>query len=74
MSLNIHYNDLSMDESRCPRLQLGKYEDVMPPPNLVKIQLDSYREFLQPTVKPEYLKDQGLHAALKSVFVLLNLF
>ncbi len=68
MSLNIHYNDLSMDESRCPRLQLGKYEDVMPPPNLVKIQLDSYREFLQPTVKPESLKDQGLHAALKSVF------
>ncbi|MAJ81975.1 MAG: DNA-directed RNA polymerase subunit beta [Legionellales bacterium] len=57
-----------MDESRCPRLQLGKYEDVMPPPNLVKIQLDSYREFLQPTVKPESLKDQGLHAALKSVF------
>ncbi|MAH60840.1 MAG: DNA-directed RNA polymerase subunit beta [Legionellales bacterium] len=57
-----------MDESRCPRLQLGLYEDVMPPPNLVKIQLDSYREFLQPNTPPEKLKDQGLHSALKSIF------
>lgn len=68
MSVKIHYNDLTMDESRCPRLQLGQYEDVIPPPNLVKIQLDSYREFLQPNTPPEKLLDQGLHAALSSVF------
>ena len=68
MTVDVALKNLSNDESRCPRLYLGEFSDIMSPPNLVKTQLDSYREFLQPNVAPEKLEDKGLHATLKSVF------
>ena len=68
MTVDVALKNLSNDESRCPRLYLGEFSDIMPPPNLVKTQLDSYREFLQPGILPENLADKGLHATLKSVF------
>ena len=68
MTVDIALKNLSNDESRCPRLYLGEFNDIMAPPNLVKSQLDSYREFLQPNIAPENLEDKGLHATLQSVF------
>ena len=37
-------------------------------PDLIEIQKRSYEEFLQMEVEPEWRKDQGLQAALASVF------
>lgn len=41
-------------------------------PNLLAIQTDSYREFLQADVLPEQRRNSGLQAALNSVFPLVS--
>ncbi|MCB1244539.1 MAG: DNA-directed RNA polymerase subunit beta [Verrucomicrobiales bacterium] len=50
------------------RLYFGKIQEVIEPPNLIEVQLDSYKEFLQQDVPPEKRKDVGLQAVLKEVF------
>ena len=42
--------------------------DKATPEDMLAIQLDSYREFLQEGVAPGNRLDQGLHAAFHSVF------
>ncbi|AHX14279.1 DNA-directed RNA polymerase subunit beta [Dyella jiangningensis] len=58
----------SFTEKKRIRKDFGKRPPVLGVPNLLTIQTDSYREFLQEHVAPKARDDKGLHAALKSVF------
>ena len=50
------------------RKSFGKQTDKMPIPNLLEIQLKSYRDFLQEDCKASEQLNTGLHAAFSSVF------
>ena len=50
------------------RINFGKIKEVISPPNLIEIQLDSYREFLQAEVSPSKRKNTGLQAVFTEVF------
>jgi len=58
----------SFTEKKRIRKDFGKRPPVLGVPNLLTIQTDSYREFLQEHIAPKARDDKGLHAALKSVF------
>lgn len=63
----------SFTEKKRLRKTFGKRREnaflaEMPVPHLLTIQLESYREFLQQGVPIKRRRNQGLHAALKSVF------
>jgi DNA-directed RNA polymerase subunit beta len=58
----------SFTEKKRIRKDFGKRPSILDVPYLLSMQLDSYYGFLQPDTTPETRKDQGLHAALKSVF------
>ena len=58
----------SFTEKKRIRKNFGKRPPVLDVPNLLTIQTDSYREFLQEDIAPKKRADKGLHAALKSVF------
>ena len=58
----------SFTEKKRIRKDFGKRPPVLGVPNLLTIQTDSYREFLQEHVAPKQRGEKGLHAALKSVF------
>ncbi|MEO7148754.1 MAG: DNA-directed RNA polymerase subunit beta, partial [Rhodanobacteraceae bacterium] len=60
-----HY---SFTEKKRIRKDFGKRPPVLDVPNLLTIQTDSYRDFLQADVAPAKRADKGLQAALKSVF------
>ena len=50
------------------RKSFGRQADKMAIPNLLEIQLKSYRDFLQADAKPNDQQKGGLHAAFSSVF------
>jgi DNA-directed RNA polymerase subunit beta len=50
------------------RLNFGKIKEVIAPPNLIEIQLDSYKEFLQAEISPSKRKNTGLQAVFTEVF------
>ena len=50
------------------RINFGKINEVIEPPNLIEIQTDSYREFLQLGGDPKKRKNQGLQAVFSEVF------
>ncbi len=50
------------------RINFGKINEVIAPPNLIEIQSDSYVEFLQVDTPPEKRKNEGLQAVFKEVF------
>src|ERR1700754_5046982 len=58
----------SFTEKKRIRKDFGKRPPVLGVPNLLTIQTDSYKEFLQEQVNPKQREEKGLHAALKSVF------
>jgi DNA-directed RNA polymerase subunit beta len=58
----------SFTEKKRIRKSFGKRQDVLEVPYLLATQVDSYRRFLQVDVPPSMRVDEGLHAALKSVF------
>lgn len=66
----------SFTEKKRLRKDFGKRSGIlatlkiadMPVPNLLTIQLESYRTFLQKDTPPEERLEVGLHAAFKSVF------
>jgi DNA-directed RNA polymerase subunit beta len=58
----------SYTEKKRLRKDFGKLPTVMDIPYLLAIQLDSYREFLQPGKSLDDRNDVGLHAAFNSVF------
>jgi len=55
---------MSAAVKKLKRLSFGKIEEAIDTPNLIEVQIDSYREFLQQDVAP---KDR-LHMGLQSVF------
>jgi DNA-directed RNA polymerase subunit beta len=62
----------SFTEKKRIRKDFGKRPPVLGVPNLLTIQTDSYREFLQEDIAPKQREDKGLHAALKSVFPIVS--
>ncbi len=50
------------------RRSFGKADDVLDTPGLMKLQIDSYEEFLQRTVAPARREMKGLQAVFNSVF------
>jgi|TARA_Y100000310_G_scaffold91044_2_gene88316 DNA-directed RNA polymerase subunit beta len=62
----------SFTEKKRIRKDFGKLPEVMDIPNLLAIQVESYREFLQDGVDPGERLDEGLHAAFKSVFPIVS--
>ncbi|HEX5328206.1 MAG TPA: DNA-directed RNA polymerase subunit beta, partial [Acetobacteraceae bacterium] len=61
-------SNYSFTEKKRIRKDFGKRPPVLDVPNLLTIQTDSYRDFLQANVPPAKREDKGLQAALKSVF------
>ena len=58
----------SFTEKKRIRKDFGQQTEVQEVPFLLSTQLDSYRTFLQDDVARKDRKDQGLHAAFKSIF------
>ena len=58
----------SFTEKKRIRNSFGKRRDVLDVPYLLTTQVDSYKRFLQADVPLARRADEGLHAALKSVF------
>jgi DNA-directed RNA polymerase subunit beta len=55
--------------SRAPeRINFGKIKEVISPPNLIEVQINSYKEFLQAEVAPSKRKNVGLQAVFTEVF------
>jgi len=55
--------------SRTPeRVSFGKIKEVIPPPNLIEIQVNSYLEFLQADLAPSKRKNLGLQAVFTEIF------
>ena len=50
------------------RTNYGRLRDVIEPPDLIEIQTNSYRDFLQADVPPPRRKHMGLQAVFKEVF------
>ncbi|MGF1451849.1 MAG: DNA-directed RNA polymerase subunit beta, partial [Opitutales bacterium] len=50
------------------RLNFGKLKEVVQPPNLIRNQIDSFKDFLQIDVAPSQRKPVGLEAVFSEVF------
>jgi DNA-directed RNA polymerase subunit beta len=50
------------------RINFGKIKEVIAPPNLIEIQVNSYREFLQADIAQSKRKNLGLQAVFTEVF------
>ncbi|MFT4548169.1 MAG: DNA-directed RNA polymerase subunit beta [Verrucomicrobiales bacterium] len=50
------------------RLYFGTIEEVLDPPNLIEVQIESYKQFLQRDEAPSKRKMTGLQAVFKEVF------
>ncbi len=57
-----------MPQIASERLNFGKIKEVIAPPNLIEIQLDSYKDFLQAEISPSKRKNTGLQAVFTEVF------
>ena len=62
----------SFTEKKRIRNSFGKRPGIMDVPNLLAIQVNSYRSFLQSGSTVEDRKDKGLHAAFSSVFPIVG--
>jgi len=56
------------DRSLTERINFGKLREVIQPPNLIEIQINSYLEFLQKGIPEKQRKPQGLEAVFREVF------
>ncbi len=50
------------------RINFGKIKEVIAPPNLIELQIESFREFLQADVPPSRRRNVGLQAVFREVF------
>ena len=53
---------------RVERKNYGKIKDILEVPNLIRIQLNSFRDFLQPDVEPEKRESKGLQKVFNDIF------
>ncbi len=56
------------DRNHAERINFGKLKEVIPPPNLIELQIDSYLEYLQRGIPEKQRKNQGLEAVFREVF------
>ena len=56
------------DRKHSDRVNFGKLREVIPPPNLIELQITSYLEFLQKGVPEKQRKPHGLEAVFREVF------
>merc|ERR1712039_619829 len=59
---------LSFTEKKRLRAYYGKHEVVLKIPSLLKVQLNSYKKFLQYNLKKDQRKNMGLVSVFNSVF------
>ncbi|MBL9134673.1 MAG: DNA-directed RNA polymerase subunit beta [Verrucomicrobiales bacterium] len=57
-----------MAQRATERTNFGKIREVIAPPNLIELQVNSYEEFLQRDVAPSRRKNTGLQAVFTEVF------
>ncbi|MGA2748648.1 MAG: DNA-directed RNA polymerase subunit beta [Verrucomicrobiota bacterium] len=57
-----------MPSKTTERVHFGKIKEVIAPPNLIELQTNSYREFLQTDTPPSKRKNTGLQAVFTEVF------
>jgi DNA-directed RNA polymerase subunit beta len=57
-----------MSSRAAERINFGKIKEIIAPPNLIEIQINSYREFLQADLPPSKRKNVGLQAVFNEVF------
>ncbi|MED6327210.1 MAG: DNA-directed RNA polymerase subunit beta, partial [Verrucomicrobiota bacterium] len=50
------------------RVNFGKIKEIIAPPNLIEVQVNSYHEFLQAEVSPEKRENIGLEAVFNEIF------
>ena len=50
------------------RIDFGKIKEVLAPPNLIEVQTDSYKEFLQAEASARKRKKTGLEAVFREIF------
>jgi DNA-directed RNA polymerase subunit beta len=50
------------------RINFGKIKEIIAPPNLIELQINSYHEFLQAEMAPSKRKNVGLQAVFTEVF------
>ena len=50
------------------RINFGRLEEAIETPNLIEVQLNSYKDFLQKEVAPNKRKNEGLQAVFSEVF------
>ena len=60
-------NNYSFAEKKRIRKSFEKISSVMSLPDILEIQTDSYKHFLQEEVSPENRKEQGLENVFKSI-------
>jgi DNA-directed RNA polymerase subunit beta len=56
------------DRNHAERINFGKLKEVISPPNLIELQINSYLDFLQKGSPEKQRKNQGLEAVFKEVF------
>jgi len=56
------------DRTQTDRINFGRLREVIQPPNLIEIQINSYLDFLQKGVPEKQRKPQGLEAVFREVF------
>ena len=54
--------------NRIKRVDFSKINTVLPIPNLIKVQQESYEEFLQKDLAPEKRRIIGLQSVFRSIF------
>jgi len=60
------------DRIHTERTNFGKLREVLPPPDLIELQISSYLQFLQKGVPEKQRKPQGLEAVFREVFPILS--
>ena len=54
------------------RINFGKLQEVLPIPDLIGLQIDSYRDFLQKDVPPAERKNAGLQEVFNEIFPIVS--
>src|SRR6266403_4255000 len=57
-----------MSSRATERINFGKIKEIIAPPNLIELQTNSYKEFLQAEIAPSKRKNLGLQAVFTEVF------
>ncbi len=61
-----------MENNKNERYSFSKIPSVLDMPDLLDVQLQSYRNFLQQDISPDKREDKGLQAVFKSIFPIVD--